>query len=101
MDGDNIGFMDSDKLCGGQFLYQLRQEPFKLAEENLEAAELNLELSRERYENGSLNSFNYRDVQQIYLNAAVQYENAIFSVISSYMSFSGLGVGLLMNSVHN
>jgi len=75
--------------------YQLRQEQLKLAAENLEAAELNLELSRERYENGSINSFNYRDVQQIYLNAAVQYENAIFSVISSYNAILRLTGGII------
>ncbi len=43
--------------------YQVRQEQLELAVENLEAAGLNMELSRERYQNGTINSFNYRDVQ--------------------------------------
>lgn len=75
--------------------YQVRQEQEELAKENLEAAELNLDLSRERYENGTINSFNYRDVQQIYLNAAVQYENAIFSVIESHNAILRLTGGII------
>jgi len=75
--------------------YQVRQEQLVLAEENLGAAKLNMDLSRERYENGSINSFNYRDVQQIYLNAAVQYENAIFSVVESYNAILRLTGGII------
>ena len=75
--------------------YQVRQEQLDLAEENLEAAQLNLDLSRERYENGTINSFNYRDVQQIYMSAAVQYQNAIFSVIESYNAILRLTGGII------
>lgn len=75
--------------------YQVRQEQLVLASENLEAATLNLELSRQRYENGTINSFNYRDVQQTYLNAVVQYQDAIFSVIESYNAILRLTGGII------
>lgn len=75
--------------------YQVRQEQLELAEENLGAANLNMELSHDRYENGTINSFNYRDVQQIYMNAAVQYHNAIFSVIESYNAILRLTGGII------
>jgi len=75
--------------------YQVRQEQLVLAEENLEAANLNLDLSRERYENGTINSFNYRDVQQIYMNASVHYQNAIFGVIESYNAILRLTGGIV------
>ncbi len=75
--------------------YQVRQEQLKLAEENLGAARLNMELSRERYQNGTINSFNYRDVQQIYMNAAVQFQNAKFSVIESYNAILRLTGGII------
>jgi len=75
--------------------YQVRQEQQELAEENLEAARLNMELSRDRYENGTINSFNYRDVQQIYMNAAVKYQNAIFSVIESHYALLRLSGGIV------
>lgn len=76
-------------------LYGVRQKQLDLAHENLDAAELNLELSRERYQNGTINSFNFRDVQQIYMNAAVQYQNAIYSVIESYNTILRLTGGIL------
>jgi len=75
--------------------YEVRQKQRMLAEENLAAAELNLELSRERYQNGTINSFNFRDVQQIYMNAAVNYQNAIFSVIESYNAILRLTGGII------
>jgi outer membrane protein TolC len=75
--------------------YGVRQKQRTLAEENLAAAELNLKLSRERYQNGTINSFNYRDVQQIYMNAAVNYQNAIFSVIESYNAILRLTGGIV------
>lgn len=75
--------------------YEVRQKQQSLAEENLAAAEMNLELSRERYQNGTINSFNFRDVQQIYMNAAVNYQNAIFSVIESYNAILRLTGGIV------
>ncbi len=75
--------------------YEVRQKQRSLAEENLAAAELNLELSRERYQNGTINSFNFRDVQQIYMNAAVNFQNATFSVIESYNAILRLTGGIV------
>jgi len=75
--------------------YDLRQKQLELAEENLAAASLNLELSKARYENGTINSFNYRDVQQIYLNAAVRYQDAKFSVIASFNAILRLTGGII------
>jgi outer membrane protein TolC len=75
--------------------YEVRQKQRSLAEENLAAAELNLELSRERYQNGTINSFNFRDVQQIYMNAAVSFQNATFSVIESYNAILRLTGGIV------
>lgn len=75
--------------------YQVRQEQLVLAEENLAAAKLNMELSLERFQNGTINSFNYRDVQQIYMNAAIQYQNAKFSVIESHNAILRLTGGIV------
>lgn len=75
--------------------YQVRQKKLSLASENLDAARMNMDLSRERYQNGTINSFNYRDVQQIYLNASVQYQNAIFGVIESHNAILRLTGGIV------
>ena len=75
--------------------YQVRQELLILAEENLKAAELNLELSKQKYENGSINSFNYRDIQQMYSNVALNYQNAMYNLIQSYHTLLRLTGGVI------
>lgn len=76
-------------------LYQVRQELLTLSEENLKAAELNLELSKQKFENGSINSFNYRDIQQMYSNIALNYQSAMFNLIQSYHSLLRLTGGVI------
>ena len=65
-------------------LFEVRKELVVLAEENLKAAELNLELSKMKFENGSINSFNYRDIQILYFNTALNYQNSVFNLVQSY-----------------
>ncbi|MFP4622412.1 MAG: TolC family protein [Bacteroidales bacterium] len=76
-------------------LYQVRKQLLQVADENLEAAEINLKFSREKFENGTINSFNFRDVQQIYLDAAYNYQQAIFNVIQSYHTLLRLTGGII------
>ena len=54
-----------------------------------------MNLYKVRYLNGTINSINYRDVQQIYMNAAVQFQNAKFSVIESYNAILRLTGGIV------
>jgi outer membrane protein TolC len=76
-------------------LYRVRKQLLQVADENLKAAELNLQLSREKFENGTINSFNFRDVQQIYLDAAYNYQRAVFNVIQSYHTLMRLTGGII------
>ena len=64
--------------------YLVRKELLNVANENLEAAKLNMQLSREKFESGAINSFNYRDVQNIYLNAAQRELEAIYNFIDTH-----------------
>ena len=64
--------------------YQVRKELLKVAEDNLSTAELNLQISKEKYESGAINSFNYRDIQNLYLNAALQELQAIYAFIDTH-----------------
>ncbi len=59
--------------------YGVRVELLNVANENLAAAELNLSISEEKYRSGVINSFNFRDVQLIYLNAAL----GVFSLFTT------------------
>nr|WP_320118632.1 TolC family protein [uncultured Marinifilum sp.] len=83
-------------LLAQQFeLYNVRLELFKLAQENLDAAELNLSISKDKYESGSINSFNYRDIQIIYQNAALGRLNAIFNLVQSRTALVRMTGGIL------
>jgi outer membrane protein len=66
--------------------YEVRKELLVLARENIEAARLNLQISREKFESGAINSFNFRDVQQIYLNASQGELRAIYNFIDAQTS---------------
>ncbi len=55
-----------------------------LAEENLTAAKLNLQISQEKFDAGAINSFNFRDVQNLYLNAAQNRLTAIYNFIDTH-----------------
>jgi outer membrane protein TolC len=63
--------------------YQVQKAVFDLASEQEASAKLNLELSAEQLKNGNINSFNYRDVQIMYMNAAIAKFTAIYNVIQS------------------
>ena len=64
-------------------IYNVRKELLSISGENLEAAELNMQIADEKYRSGAINSFNYRDIQLIYLNAAYQEVQSIYNLISS------------------
>jgi outer membrane protein TolC len=66
--------------------YMVRKELLKVADENLDAAKLNLQISKDKFESGAINSFNYRDVQNIYLNASQQKLEAIYNFIDTHTS---------------
>ena len=81
-------------------LYNVRKELLAISGENIEAAELNLQIADEKYRSGVINSFNYRDIQLIYLNAAYQEVQAIYNLISSQAALSRITGGFI-NSVNS
>ncbi|MCD4736252.1 MAG: TolC family protein [Bacteroidales bacterium] len=85
-----------DNYLLNQFdLYNIRKQLFDVAEANIESAELNLEISKEKYLNGSINSFNFRDVQLIYLNAAFSRLSAVYNLIDAHTELLRLTGGIL------
>lgn len=66
--------------------YTVRKELLDIADENLKAAKLNLQISQEKFEAGAINSFNFRDVQTIYLNASQRRLEAIYYFIDAQTS---------------
>lgn len=63
--------------------YNVNKAILALSNEQVEAAKLNMEISADKLQNGSINSFNYRDVQVAYMNAAISQLQAQYSLIQS------------------
>ncbi|NQU54468.1 MAG: TolC family protein [Bacteroidetes bacterium] len=66
--------------------YLVRKELLDIADENMKAAKLNLQISQEKFDAGAINSFNFRDVQTIYLNASQRRLEAIYYFIDAHTS---------------
>lgn len=74
----------TNQLANVYEFYQVRKELLNVAGENLAAAELNLQISREKFESGAINSFNFRDVQNLYMNAATRKLEAVYNFIDTH-----------------
>lgn len=75
--------------------FGVRVALLNVANENLDAAQLNLSISEEKYKSGVINSFNYRDVQLIYLGAALGRLQAIYNLIDSKTRLTRITGGFL------
>ena len=64
-------------------LYNIQKDLLEVAEENLAATKLNLQISEEKFKSGAINSFNFRDIQLVFLNASLQRLNSIYNLIST------------------
>lgn len=76
-------------------LYAIRRQLLEVANVNLESAKLNMEIATEKYKNGTINSFNFRDVQLIFLNASSNKLNAIYDLIDSQTELLRLIGGII------
>jgi outer membrane protein len=75
--------------------HSVQLELVTVADENLEAAELNMSISQEKYKSGVINSFNYRDIQLIYLYAALNRLQAVYNLISTNTQLTRITGGYL------
>ena len=76
-------------------LYKIRKELLMVSMANLESATLNMEISTEKFRSGAINSFNFRDVQVIYLSAAASKYEAIFNMIDIQTELLRLSGGII------
>lgn len=75
--------------------YIIKKELLNLQQERVTAAELNLSLAEARFKAGSINSFNYRDVQNLYQNTYTAYILAQFNLLTSHLQLLRISGGLL------
>ena len=76
-------------------LYNVRKKLLSISEENIRSAQLNLDLSEERFRNGTISSFDYRDIQVNYLNTALANIQAKYNLIESETELMRLTGGIL------
>ncbi|NPA44346.1 MAG: TolC family protein [Chlorobi bacterium] len=62
-------------------LYENRKQLVKVAEENYKAAKLNLDIASEKFNSGAISSFNYRDIQNMFLNTSYSFLQAKYNLI--------------------
>jgi outer membrane protein TolC len=76
-------------------LYNVRRTLLDVAVENIDAARLNLSISGDKFKAGTINSFNYRDVQLLYLNASLGRLEAIYDIIDARTALMRITGGIL------
>jgi len=75
--------------------YSVRLELLELADRRIKAAELNLELAKERFKAGTINSFNYRDIQILYQNTYNAKLLAEFNFLTAHLSLLRITGGIV------
>lgn len=75
--------------------YNIKKQLKNVAENGVMSARLNLEIAEEKYKNGSINSFNYRDIQLVYQNASSGLLQANYNLIESYTELLRLTGGII------
>ena len=75
-------------------LYNVRRQLLELSTENKKVAEQNLQILEERYNSGLINSFDYRQIQNAFQNAAFNELQATYNLIDANTTLIRLTGGL-------
>lgn len=75
--------------------YHIKQQLRLVAQKGMESSRLNLEIAGEKYKNGTITSFNYREIQLVYLNASTEFIQANYNLIESYTELLRLTGGIV------
>ena len=76
-------------------IYNMRLNIYRLQKKTLDNSKKNLELAERQYQQGIINSFNYRDIQLQFLNAGISLLETIYQIIESNTEMTRLTGGLL------
>jgi len=102
-----IGAIKIDKLKASVYrdlldaydAYTIRKQVYDINIRKSKAAMQNLEISTEKYRNGTINSFDFRIVQNNFLIASIQELQSIYDLVDSRVTLMRLTGGLLDNFV--
>lgn len=76
-------------------LYDTRRQVLKVMDLTVVTAKQNLDIAEVKFRNGTLSSFNYRDVQVAYLSAALARSQALYNVMDAEVALLRLTGGIL------
>ena len=76
-------------------LYNIRTQLLGISVQNKKASELNLEVNKERFKNGTINSFDYRTIQNTYLNSALNELQATYNLIDANIQLMRITGGIV------
>ncbi|WP_246202704.1 TolC family protein [Fulvivirga lutimaris] len=77
--------------------YNTRLMIYNINKRRVEAAEVNLSISDEKFKTGSINSFDFRTVQNNNLDAKIQLLQSLYNLIDSKVALMRLTGGLMDN----
>jgi outer membrane protein len=75
--------------------YNIKKRLFAVARRSQKSAALSLKISTAKVKSGAIDSFKYRDVQLIYLNAAFRNLQAIYDLIDTHSELLRLTGGII------
>ena len=75
--------------------YNTRKQLLEINRRRRESAQQNLEINTDKFSNGSINSFDYRTIQNTYLVSAIQELQSIYDMIDSKVTILRLTGGLI------
>ena len=81
--------------------YRIRLQLYGINERRKDAAATNLSISEEKYKNGTINSFDYRTVQNNYLTASIQELQSLYDLVDSKVTLMRLTGGIIETYVEN
>ncbi len=77
--------------------YKVRKQIYDINERRFQAAEQNLRISEEKFRNGTINSFDYRTVQNNQLSAAIVKLQSTYNLLESQVQLLRLTGGLMQS----
>ncbi|MFY0605313.1 MAG: TolC family protein [Cyclobacteriaceae bacterium] len=85
----------TNSLLSAHDRYQIRQQIYEINLKREQSAKMNLDISADKFKNGSINSFDYRVVQNTYLSASVLKLQSIYDLMDSKVELMRLTGGLI------
>jgi outer membrane protein TolC len=92
---DEMEFTVINQLQNLYELFLTRKKILRLSSESFQSAETNLQLAEERFKSGTINSFNKRDIDLAYLNAALVRLESAYNLIDVHTELLRISGGLV------